>query len=124
MASSPPNLPPNFPTDPELLKLILEPLLEDFQYWFGRSRQLLETNTIGFLGTEQQSVLLQRVLTAQQEVSVMQMLFQATDGQAGVDPVVMGPWHRLVIECWGVATRFRRDAPPSLAANPIPAVDP
>ncbi|EHJ13387.1 DUF2605 family protein, partial [Crocosphaera watsonii] len=29
-------------TEQELLKTILEPLLEDFQYWFSRSRHLLE----------------------------------------------------------------------------------
>ena len=28
------------PTEKELLKSVLEPLLEDFQYWFGRSRSL------------------------------------------------------------------------------------
>jgi hypothetical protein len=100
------------PSDPELLKLILEPLLEDFQYWFGRSRQLLENNEIDFLGAEQQADLLLRLTTAQQQVSASQMLFRATDGQVGVDPGVMAPWHRLLMECWGVAMRFRQSQHP------------
>jgi hypothetical protein len=45
-------------SEPGLLKSILEPLLEDFQYWFSRSRSLLETEKISFLSHPQQSDLL------------------------------------------------------------------
>ncbi|HEY9668852.1 MAG TPA: DUF2605 family protein, partial [Coleofasciculaceae cyanobacterium] len=34
------------PSEQELLKSVLQPLLEDFQYWFSRSRSLLETEDI------------------------------------------------------------------------------
>lgn len=95
--------------EPELLKTLLEPLLEDFQYWFERSQSLLETQEIGFLGAENQANLLARVKQAQQEVSVTQMLLKATDGKAGVDTAVLMPWHNLVAECWQVAIRFRMD---------------
>ncbi len=97
------------PSDSELLKLVLEPLLDDFQYWFERSRQFLETHTLHFLGTEKQSDLLSRLISTQQEVTTTQMLFRATDGQVGVDPAVLAPWHRLLMECWGVSMRFRQD---------------
>ena len=95
--------------EPELLKSLLQPLLEDFQYWFGRSRSFLETERISFLGTEQQSDLLERVKQAQQEVSTAQMLFQATGGQVGIDMATLMPWHQLVTECWKVAMRFRSE---------------
>lgn len=99
---------PSLP-EPELLKTVLQPLLEDFQYWFGRSRSFLETERISFLSNEQQFRLLERVKQAQQEVSSAQMLFQATGGQVGIDMTALMPWHQLVTECWKVAMRFRAE---------------
>lgn len=90
-----------------LLKTVLQPLLEDFQYWFERSRVLLETEEIPFLGSDKQADLLARVKQAQQEVRTTQMLLQATDGQVGVESSVLMPWHQLVTECWQMAIRFR-----------------
>jgi len=40
----------------DLLRSILEPLLEDFQYWFQRSRLLLETEALPFLSDEQRAI--------------------------------------------------------------------
>lgn len=95
------------PTDNELLKKILEPLLEDFQYWFGRSRSLLESEQVSFLSTEEQEKLLDRIKVTQQEVSTAQMLFKVTEGKAGIDPAMLIPWHQLVAECWDVSSRWR-----------------
>lgn len=95
------------PSEQELLKSVLQPLLEDFQYWFSRSRCLLETEDITFLSEEQQSDLLARVQHAQQEVSTAQMLFNATEGQVGIETSTLVPWHRLVSECWQVGRRWR-----------------
>ncbi len=97
--------------EPDLLKTVLEPLLDDFQYWFSRSRSLLETEEIAFLGTEQQANLLARVIQAQQEVGAVQSLINATGGQAGVDTSVLMVWHQLVTECWQVSMRFRTEKP-------------
>jgi hypothetical protein len=96
-------------SDAELLKSLLEPLLDDFQYWLGRSRLFLEKEEISFLEGEQQADLLARVITAQQEVSTAQMLFRATDGKVGVETAVLAPWHNLVTECWQVAMRWRTE---------------
>lgn len=96
-------------SDPEFLKTLLKPLLEDFQFWFGRSRSLLETQQIEFLGMERQNVLLERVKQAQQEVGTAQALIAATDGQVGLDTAILMPWHHLVTECWQVAVRFRME---------------
>lgn len=95
----------------DFLKTLLQPLLEDFQYWFGRSRSLLENHVIDFLGQEQQARLLERVKQAQQEVNAAHLMFQATEGQAGVDTSVLMPWHQLVTECWQVAMKFRMENP-------------
>lgn len=93
--------------DPKLLKAILDPLLEDFNYWFARSKTLLETEKLSFLGEQGQADLLSRVLQAQQEVTTTQMLTQALGGEAGVQMSVLIPWHKLLTECWQVAMQFR-----------------
>lgn len=93
--------------EPELLKTVLQPLLEDFQHWFGRSRALLETETLTFMTPSEQTGLLNRVRQAQQEVRTAQMLFQATQEQVGIETSVLMPWHKLVTECWQVAMKFR-----------------
>lgn len=98
--------------EPELLKSLLQPLLDDFQYWFGRSRDLLEREEIPFLSQDQQTDLLDRVKQAQSEVSTVQMLFKATGGQAGVETATLIPWHKLLMECWQVGMRFRLEQSP------------
>ncbi len=95
------------PTEQELLKTILDPLLEDFQYWFSRARHLLESERITFLSIEEQAELLERVKTNQQEVRTAKMLFQATGKQAGIDTRALVPWHKLVAECWQVSRKWR-----------------
>ena len=101
-------LPPNLPDDPNLLELVLQPLLEDFQYWFARSRSLLESERLVFLSSAEQDQLLERVLSAEQEVTSTQSLFKAMDAQVGVSMSTIVPWHQLVTECWHVAMRYRQ----------------
>ncbi|WP_330202142.1 DUF2605 domain-containing protein [Cyanobacterium sp. Dongsha4] len=98
---------PSQPTEKELLRKILLPLLEDFKYWFSRSSSLLESENMPFLSEEEQTRLLTRLKQAQGEVETARMLFNVTDGQAGVDTQVLLPWHQLVAECWDVARRWR-----------------
>ncbi|MGK7877726.1 MAG: DUF2605 domain-containing protein [Xenococcaceae cyanobacterium] len=98
---------PSQSTEKELLKKILEPLLEDFQYWFSRSRSLLESEELSFLSAQEQAELMERVKKAQQEVSTAQMLFKATGGEAGIETAMLIPWHQLVAECWRVGGRLR-----------------
>lgn len=97
---------PSQPTEKELLRKILLPLLEDFKYWFSRSSSLLESENMPFLSQEEQMGLLNRLKQAQGEVETARMLFNVTDGQAGVDTRVLLPWHQLVAECWDVARRW------------------
>ncbi len=101
----------SFPSEPDLLKTVLQPLLNDFQYWFKRSQLLLETESLSFMSVAQQTDLLERVRQAQQEVGTAQMLLQATNGQVGVETAVLIPWHHLVTECWQVGMRHRREHP-------------
>lgn len=84
----------------ELLKTVLEPLLEDFQYWFSRSRSLLESREIPALISQEQAQLLARVKQGQKEVRAAQALFKAAGRQVGIDLASLVRWHRLVTECW------------------------
>lgn len=95
------------PTENELLKTILEPLLEDFQYWFERSHSLLESEQMPFFTDREQARILERIVRARQEVQTAQMLFKATNGAAGIDPKMLLPWHQLVAECWNIAKKRR-----------------
>lgn len=95
------------PTDKELLKSVLEPLLEDFQYWFKRSRALLESQRLTFFSPEEQTQLLERIKQTEQEVNTVQMMFKATDGQVGIETAQLVPWHKLVVECWQMSMRWR-----------------
>lgn len=107
-------------TERELLRLILEPLLEDFQYWFSRSRARLESEALPNLTPQSQSELLERVKAAQQEVEAARSLFKATDGTVGVEMSALMPWHQLVTECWRVAMEAQKSAQ---SAQPPEAID-
>ena len=93
--------------EPDLLKNLLEPLLDDFEYWFSRSQTLLETETFDFLDAASQAALLAKVLHTQQEVKTARTLLSLTEGQVGVETSMLMTWHQLVAQCWHVAMRHR-----------------
>ncbi len=99
--------------EPELLKVVLGPLLEDFQYWFTQARSRLESEQLVSLSSQQQADLLTRVKQAQQEVSAAQSLFQITNGQVGMDTPLVMEWHQLVTECWQLAISAQLGQPDS-----------
>ncbi|HEY9847450.1 MAG TPA: DUF2605 domain-containing protein, partial [Candidatus Caenarcaniphilales bacterium] len=88
--------------DSQLLKVLLQPLLEDFQYWFTSAQSRLEAGETLALEPQKQIDLLERVKQAQKEVSAAQALFHALEGQAGVNPATLMGWHQLVTECWQI----------------------
>jgi hypothetical protein len=98
------------PESETLLATILKPLLDDFQYWFQQSLQMLEQEPIDFLSAEEQQGLLERVRTALSETQTAATLLAATDGQAGVEAAKVMTWHGLVAECWAVARRRRAES--------------
>jgi Protein of unknown function (DUF2605) len=93
--------------DPELLKTLLEPLLDDFQYWLSRAKALLSNESVSFLSAETHADLLARVEQNLQEVIAAQSLFQATGCQVGIEGKVIMAWHALVAECWQIMIQHR-----------------
>lgn len=95
--------------DPEMLRQLLEPLLEDFTYWFNRSQKLLSNERLSFLQESDQQNLLERVENALKEVAAASALFRVTGHQVGVDMMTMRPWHELLMECQAVGMRYYRN---------------
>lgn len=95
--------------DPEMLKKLLEPLLEDFTYWFDRSQKLLSSQRIDFLAEADQQKLLERVENAIKEVGAAIALFRVTGHQVGVEMAAVRPWHELLMECQAVGMRYYRN---------------
>lgn len=93
------------PSDSRLIQAILDPLLDDFLYWFGRSRLLLETNDLSNLSAPEQARLLQRIHQAEAEVHSTKALLAVTG--VGVAPSTLAPWHQLVTECWQIGHQWR-----------------
>lgn len=109
----PPEPPANLPEDKDLLKAILPPLLDDFQHWFGRTLELLNTREISFLSAAEKQDLKTRVEAAQAQVAASKTMTRLTDSQTGIEMPVVMAWHKLVHECWGVALRLRKESNPS-----------
>jgi hypothetical protein len=106
LSSTPPE---NSSENANLMKSVLPPLLEDFQHWFGRTLDLMETRNVGFLNAEQQQDLIERLRRAQKQVSASQALAAVTEGQATIEMPLVMSWNKLVHECWGVAMRSRQE---------------
>ncbi|MGB2925887.1 MAG: DUF2605 domain-containing protein [Limnothrix sp.] len=100
--------PAELPEDQKLLKSVLEPLLEDFLYWFDLSLKALEKDQLSFMTEAEQQTFIARIRQAQAEVGAAKLMFQATDGGAAIDMKVVMPWHQLVSECWGIAQKRRQ----------------
>jgi len=104
---------PSLP-ESELMKELLQPLLEDFQYWFGRTRILLESEAMPFLDPDEQAKRLAQIIQVQAEVQAAQGLFYALEGKVGLDPAILMAWHRHVSDGWQLLIRWRLS---KMAAN-------
>ncbi|NEO88156.1 MAG: DUF2605 domain-containing protein [Spirulina sp. SIO3F2] len=93
------------PEPSELVPALLEPLLDDFLYWFGQSIDRLETAPLAFMDAAEQQQLLQSIQTAVQEVRSAKALLQATG--VGVAPETLATWHHWVMQGWHVAQQQR-----------------
>jgi Protein of unknown function (DUF2605) len=94
--------------DSDVLKYILEPLLEDFDYWFGRSLLLLEKEEINFLTEPQKNDLITRITNTLQAVKTAKMMYKLSGEQVGVEVQAMMPWHNLLMECQAIGMKFRQ----------------
>ncbi len=104
MSATEPSNQPELP----LMQAVLEPLLEDFQYWFGKTQTLLTSPKADCLAASDRQTFIQEVEEAQRAVVTAKTLLLATDGHAGVDMAVVGQWHQLVHKCWKTSRYIRQ----------------
>ncbi len=88
-----------------IVKSLLEPLLEDFLYWFSQARQMLAGDSLPFVEPQQRQALLTQITQAEAEVQAAHKLLTSTG--VGVDTTVLMGWHRLVLECWRLRLQNR-----------------
>jgi hypothetical protein len=98
------------PSDQPLVQTILEPLLDDFQYWFGEAETLLDSPKADCLAPTDRAAFADELQTAKQEVSTAKTLILATGGNAGVDTALVGQWHKLVNKYWQTARYIRQQS--------------
>lgn len=91
-----------------LLQAVLEPLLDDFRYWFGETKSLLNSPKAECLAEGDRQALAQELDEAQQAVATARTLMLATDGNAGVEMGVVAQWHKLVNKCWQTSRYIRQ----------------
>jgi hypothetical protein len=96
------------PAPEQLLANLLEPLLEDFGYWFDKAADLLQNHRLEFISEQEQAHILSRVRTAQQEVQTAKTLFALSGKRVGIDAQAMLPWHNLLMECQALGMRYRQ----------------
>ena len=98
---------PSNQSEQPIVQAVLEPLLEDFRYWFSETQTLLKSPQADCLVASDRQALEQEIATAQQAVATAKTLLLATDGNAGVDMAVIGQWHQLVNKCWQTSRYIR-----------------
>lgn len=91
-----------------LVQAVLEPLLDDFQYWFSETAALLESPKAACIDMSERQALADQITEAQREVATARTLMLATEGSAGVDVSLVGKWHQLVSRCWQTARKIRQ----------------
>jgi hypothetical protein len=96
------------PADQPLVQTILEPLLDDFLYWFDETESLLASIEAECLVDSESHALIEEIKAARQEVVTTKTLMLATGGDAGVEVAVVGRWHQLVSKCWRTARQVRQ----------------
>ena len=94
-----------------LMESLLASLLEDFDHWFHRGRELLERCPDDVLPPEEQAALRVRLEEGLKAVAATRALTRASTQPVAVSLEAMTPWHGLVTEVWGLAARLGRRQP-------------
>ena len=91
-----------------LMESLLRSLLDDFDHWFRRGEQLLETCPLSVMGASEQAELRARLQEGRKAVAATRALTSASSQPVAVSMEAMTPWHGLVTEVWGLASKVGR----------------
>jgi len=102
----------------QLLDGLLGSLLGDFRFWFERGQVLLQHCPDQVMPPEARRELADQLSQARLELAAASSLRQAVPTPMALDMGTLAPWHRLVLEVWGLSARMR------VAQVPLPDLPP
>lgn len=97
-----------------LLDGLLGSLLEDFRFWFERGQVLLAHCPDSVMPAEARAKLAQQLDHASRELAAASSLREAAPTAVALEMGTLAPWHKLMLEIWGLSARLR------LADVPLP----
>jgi len=101
-----------------LLDGLLDSLLGDFSFWFERGLLLLSHCPDGVMAAQDRHGLADQLQLASRELAAARSLRQAAPAPMALEMATLAPWHRLVLEVWGLSAKLR------LAQVPLPELPP
>ena len=93
-----------------LMALLLSSLLDDFEHWFQSGEQLMQDCPTSVLPEDDQQAFRERLREGLRSVAATRALMKASSQPMALSMEAMTPWHGLVTEVWGLATRIRHTA--------------
>lgn len=117
----PPPVPPASNPEPAagaLLDGLLGSLLGDFSFWFERGLVLLRHCPDTVMAAADRSALAEQLQLASRELAAARSLRQAAPTPMALELATLAPWHRLVLEVWGLSAKLR------VAQVPLPDLPP
>jgi hypothetical protein len=90
-----------------LLDGLLGSLLGDFAFWFARGQLLLEHCPEAVMASGEREALARQLEQASRELAAARSLRQAAPTPMALEMGTLAPWHRLVLEVWGLSARLR-----------------
>ncbi len=102
----------------ELLDGLLGSLMGDFRFWIERGTVLLEHCPDQVMPAAARQALAMQLDQASRELAAATSLRQAAPSPMALEMATLAPWHRLVLEVWGLSAKLR------LAQVPLPDLPP
>ena len=88
-----------------LLESLLDSLLNDFNHWFKRGQELLASCPDSVMTPDEREAMGVRIDEGLRAITATRALVNATPAAMAISMESMTPWHKLVIEVWGLAAR-------------------
>jgi len=107
----------------ELLDGLLGSLLGDFRFWLERGTVLLEHCPDQVMPAEARAQLAAQLDQARRELAAAASLRQAAPSPMALEMATLAPWHRLVLEVWGLSAKLRLAQVPLPDLPPLPSRD-
>jgi len=103
-----------------LLDGLLGSLLSDFRFWFERGQVLLAHCPDQVMPQQARLELGEQLSQASLELAAASSLRQAAPTPMALDMGTLAPWHKLVLEVWGLSARMRMAQVPMPELPPLP----